>query len=102
MSTETVAFTTRAPARKQGRYTLSESRTVECGKHESVGVGADRKGEQALVYQSGQAQSGIPMHAVATAIASGKVIPLDALASALGETGKLDAFVKAAGKAVGA
>lgn len=92
-----VEFTTRAPARKAGRYSLSESRTVECGDMERVGVGTDRKGEQALVYASGHAQSGIPMHAIATAIASGKVIPLDALASALRETGQLDKFVKAVG-----
>jgi hypothetical protein len=61
---------------------------------ERVGVGADRKGEHALVFQSGQAQSGIPLHAVATAVASGKVIPVDALASALKETGQAAELVK--------
>jgi hypothetical protein len=89
-----VQFSTRAPARKAGRFTLVDARTVECGRHESVGVGIDRKGDQALVYESGQAQSGIPMHAVATAIAAGKVIPLSALAGALKETGQLDKLSK--------
>lgn len=89
MATEKITFTVNAPERKQGRYTLSDSRTVECGDMERVGVGADRQGAHSLVYQSGQAQSGIPLHAVATAVASGKVIPLDALAGALKETGQL-------------
>jgi hypothetical protein len=94
MSQTDVQFSTRAPARKAGRFTLVDARTVECGRHESVGVGVDRKGDQALVYESGQAQSGIPMHAVATAIAAGKVIPLAALAGALKETGQLDKLSK--------
>jgi hypothetical protein len=93
-----VQFTTHAPARKAGRYTLSESRTVPCGDMERVSVGVDRAGEQALVFESGRSQAGIPLHAVATAIASGKVIPLDALASALKETGQLDKLAKAVEK----
>jgi hypothetical protein len=94
MSQTDVQFSTRAPARKAGRFTLVDARTVECGRHESVGVGVDRKGDQALVYESGQAQSGIPMHAVATAIAAGKVIPIPALVGALKETGQLDKLTK--------
>lgn len=93
-----VDFSTRAPAKRAGRFTLVDARTVECGRHESIGVGIDRKGDQALVYESGQSQSGIPMHAAATAIASGKVIPVDALVSALKETGHLDKLLKAAEK----
>lgn len=96
---EAVTFSTRAPARKAGRYTLAEARTVPCGDMERVGVGVDRKGEQALVYESGHSQAGLPMHAAATAIASGKVIPLDALVSALKETGKLDQVSKLIEKA---
>lgn len=99
MSTNDVQFSTRAPARKAGRFTLVDARTVECGRHESVGVGLDRKGDQALVYESGQAQSGIPMHAVATAIAAGKVIPLASIVAACRETGTLDKLAKEIEKA---
>lgn len=94
-----VTFSTKTPARKQGRFTLSSARIVPCGDMERVGWGADRKGDQALVYESGQSQSGIPSHAVATAVASGKVIPLDLLVSAFAETGQLAKLVQQIEKA---
>lgn len=94
-------FTINGAAKSSGRFTLDTARTItvpgtETG--ERVGVGADRKGEESLVYAQGAAQSGMPLYAVALAIATGKVIPLDALAAAMLESGKVDHLRRALDK----
>lgn len=88
-----ITFSTRAPERRAGRYTLAAS--VDTGDGGRVAVGVDKRGESALVYEIGHTQQGLPMHAAATAIASGKVIPVKALVAAFKETGTLDALKKA-------
>lgn len=87
-----VKFTTAAPEKRAGRYTLGQ--TVDTTDGGRVGVGVDKRGETALVYEIGHGQSGVPMHAVASAVASGKVIPLAAIVSAFRETGKLDSLAR--------
>lgn len=50
-----------------------------------------------LVLEDGSAQTGIPMLAVATALASGRVIGVDDIAAAFRETGQAEALKKALG-----
>lgn len=88
-----VTFDTRAPERRAGRYTLANAVPTDDGGR--VAVGVDKRGESALVHELGHSQAGCPMHAVATAITSGKVIPLDAIARAFVAQGKAPALKKA-------
>lgn len=94
---QAVTFSTRAPERRAGRYQLAS--TVDTGDGGRVGVGVDKRGDSALVYEIGHTQQGIPTHAAATAIASGKVVPVTALIGAFRETGQLDKLVKEIEKA---
>lgn len=75
--------------------TLSDG-TVVAGR---VLTGTDRDGEHFLVHTvAGGRESSLPLYAVATAVASGKVIPPDAVAAAFAETGKLKALKAAVDK----
>lgn len=95
---DAIKFTTQAPERKAGRFTLASAvPTADGGR---VGVGVDRQGGQSLVYEIGHAQAGTPMHAVATAVVGG-IIPLDALVSAFKAAGSLDALAASVKKATG-
>lgn len=94
---ETPAFTTAPPARRAGRFTLGQ--TVATGDGGRVGVGVDKNANAALVYELGHGQQGIPLHAAATALASGKVITPAAVVAAYRETGKLAALKAAITKA---
>lgn len=108
MAATEVNFSTKAPSRKAGRYSIDTTRSIPTGDMERVSVGSARNGqedEHFIVFESGRAQQGIPTYAIALAVASGKVIPLDAQVKALVETGQLAQFEKAvekARKAVGA
>lgn len=93
MSSQTLNFTTHGRAGSRGRYVLAENATVSIGdlaNGERVGVGVipGKDGSDALVHQHGAAQTGVPLYAVATAIAGG-VIPVAALVGAFLETGTL-------------
>lgn len=93
-------FTTHGRASKRGRYVISERNSLDIQPGERVGVGIiPGKDDSALVHEFGANQSAVPLYAVASAVASGKVIPLDALCAAFKETGQLDALAKAVEKA---
>ncbi len=93
------AFTTQGSASKRGRYVIAPDASVIIGKPENgerVGVGVvPGKDGDALVHEHGPAQTAVPLYAVASAIASGKVIPAQALIGAFVETGQLPALRKA-------
>lgn len=99
-----VDFSPVAPERRAGRFALDSARTMECADMERVGYGVERNARpgvpprRALVFESGQTQAAIPVHAVSTAVASGKVIPLDALAAALHVFGNVADMRKALDK----
>lgn len=104
MSTQTTAdigFDIGGTAEVRGRYALSEARSVTFGdprKPEIVGVGVQPGKPGAaphLVYEFGATQASIPMRAVATAMASGTVVPFDLLVQAVAKSGHLDALKKA-------
>ena|SRR5436190_12245891 len=94
-------FTTNGRAAKRGRYVIADSTSVDIQPGERVGVGVmpGKENTDALVHEFGAAQAALPLYAVATAIASGKTIPVNALVGAFKETGKLDALAKAVAKA---
>jgi hypothetical protein len=92
-------FAPGSAADKGGRFALDPAHTLAIGDGERVGVGVDRKQKAHLVWEFGSAQTGVPVPAVASAVASGKVIPPAALVgafSAMGTLDKLAAAVKAA------
>lgn len=93
-----VTFSTKnTTAQRAGRYALGSE--IEVGRHESVATGADKDGHPFLVYISGRQQVGVPMYAVATAVASGSILSAAAIVGAFAEAGTLDklaAAVKAA------
>jgi hypothetical protein len=101
-ATPKVTFSPSAPARKASRYTLGAhvalGRADDGTDNGRVGIGSDKNGTS-LVYEIGHAQTGVPLFAVATAIASGKVIPMDALVGAFVTTGTLSQLAKAVEKA---
>jgi hypothetical protein len=79
---------------KMSRFNIGDTTpTAEPGGR--VGIGVDKDGENFLVHQVGRSQESIILHAVATAVASGKIIPLAALVSALVETGQIGNMEKA-------
>lgn len=97
-----VDFSPNAGTRKSGRFDIDHKRVVSCREEdgmavERIGYGSDKDGP-ALVWLNGRSQVGIPTYAVSTAIASGKVIPFDALVAALVATGQLDNMKKAIAK----
>lgn len=94
-----------APA-KRGRFTLAPDCTVTAESRDGVaiarvgyGIPRNERDAPSLVYERGDAQSAIPTGAVAIAVASGKVIPMDALVQAFKDSGTLDKLVKAVEKA---
>lgn len=90
-------FTTRGRASSRGRYVISERARVDVQPGETVGAGVipGKENSDALVHQYGATQTAVPMYAVATAVASGKVIPVAALVAAFKETGQLAKLKKA-------
>src|SRR4051794_24588186 len=95
---DTVTFSTNATERRAGRFTIDSKRSAPCRTEdgfvtERVSYGADKDGP-AVVWESGRSQVGMPTYAVATAVACGKVIPMSALASALIETGQVQALTR--------
>lgn len=101
-------FTTQSTATaKQSRFTPA-SDAVETVQTLSDGtvirgralVGTDRNGAPFLVHSVNGTDQSIALHAVATAIAGGKVIPPAALVAAFEETGKLAALKRAVDAAV--
>lgn len=95
-------FSTQAakPNTGNGRYTLSKESapTAEGG---TVAIGVDRKESAHLVHTVGRATEAIALHAVATAVATGKVIPFSDLVAAVKEAGNLDKLAQAVTKAQG-
>lgn len=84
------------PAPGNGRYTLGPDQETVEGK---VAVGTDRNGRSFLVHSVGRATESIALHAVATAIGSGKTIGYADLVSAVAECGGLDKLAAAVEKA---
>jgi hypothetical protein len=90
-------FTTEAPvSATQTRYEVAQSYPTTDGGN--VGSGKDRKGTPVLVHTIGRSQSALEMHAVATAIVTGKVIHLPDLVAGFFNAGTLPARVKAIDK----
>lgn len=92
----------KAPTRKAGRYSLGQAQTVTDGAGVvigRVGVGTDRNGASALVFESGQTQTGIPLYAVSQALAGGKVFEAVEIVGAFDESGRLDKLAAAVAKA---
>lgn len=92
------AFTPDAavPAPGNGRYTLGQSQDTSEG---SVAVGTDRNGRSFLVHAVGRATESIALHAVATAIGTGKTIGYADLVAAVKECGGLDKLASEVEKA---
>lgn len=61
-------------------------------------IGRDRATLAHLVHTVNGGETALPLYAVATAVASGKLIPVDAIAAAFAETGKLAALKRAVDK----
>jgi hypothetical protein len=84
-----------------GRYTVAS--TVEVAWGERVGVAVDPKKGSMVVLETAQSQTALPAYAVATAVASGKVIPYAALIECVdvdfGELAALKAAISAYEKA---
>lgn len=99
-------FTTHATSTaRASRYTPTgdASETVETLTDGSVirgkvFAGTDRNGRVFLVHNVSGAETAIPLHAVATAVAAGKVISADAVAGVFAETGKLPKLAAAVAK----
>jgi carbon monoxide dehydrogenase subunit G len=87
---------TPVPAPGNGRYTLGPAQATVEG---NVAVGTDRNGRSFLVHAVGRATESIALHAVATAIGSGKTIAYADLVAAVKECGKLDQLAKEVEKA---
>lgn len=87
---------------RQSRFTAA-SDAVETSQVLSDGtvitgrayVGTDRNGNPFLVHTVNGAETAVALHAVATAVASGKVIPPAAVVGAYAETGALPKLAKA-------
>lgn len=78
-----VTLSVKAPERKPGRYTVAVAvPTTDGGR---VGVGVDKTGAPALVFEVGYSQTGIPMHAVASALV-GEAIPVAVLVQCFRES----------------
>lgn len=99
-------FSTHATsAGRQSRYSaVTESaettETLDTGEviRGRVYVGKDRNARIFLVHAVAGAETAIPSHAAATAVASGKVFNADAVAAAFAETGKLKQLAAAVKK----
>lgn len=93
------AFTTQGQASKRGRCVIAPDASVIIGKPENgerVGTGViPGKDGDYLVHEHGPAQTSVPLYSVATAVASGKVIPFDALVGAIAECKQVPALKKA-------
>lgn len=89
-----VVFTTQGRAHKRGRFVIAERNAQDIQPGERVGVGIipGKDASDSLVHEFGATQTAVPLYAVAVAVASGKVIPLDALTRAFAESGTLDAL----------
>lgn len=86
-----------APSRRAGRFSMGA--TVPADDIGGiVGVGEDKNGD-ALVYVLGHTTASVPIHAVAVALSTEKVIPADDIARLFAEAGRLDALAKAVEKA---
>lgn len=64
-----------------------------------VYIGKDRAKLPHLVHNVNGAEVACPMYVIATALASGKIVPVDAIAAAFASTGKLAALKRAVDKA---
>jgi len=101
MSTIASPFTPGSAAEAGGRFTLDPATTLNIGDGERVAVGVDRKSKSHLVWAYGGTQLGVPIPAVASAIASTKVIAPAAVVGAFEAMGTLDKLVKAVESATG-
>lgn len=80
-----------APTSARSRFQLDGSRSAPLAlEGERVSFGTDPKdGTDHLVYTFGRTSSAVPLYAVGTAIAGGKVIPFTDLVDAIAEAGNL-------------
>lgn len=74
------------PEASAGRYTVGTTVATQEG---TVGIGTDRKGASFLVHAVGRTTEAIALHAVATAVAAGKLIPYPDLVAAIDSAGDL-------------
>lgn len=95
----TTTFTVNGSASKRGRFVISPDASVTIGKPENgerVGVGViPGKDGDALVHEHGPAQSAVPLYSVAASVATGRVIPFEALIGAIAECKQIPALKKA-------
>lgn len=83
------------------RYALTSTAPVRDDEGNVIGragIGADKRGA-CLVFESGQAQTGVPVAALVAAITDAKVIAPGDLVEAFKEAGCLPALVAAVEKA---
>lgn len=83
------------PDATNGRFTVGTTVATSEGR---VGVGTDRKGQTFMVHAVGRTSESIALHAVAAAIASGKLIPYPDLAAAVASAGDVKKLQDALGK----
>lgn len=93
-------FTTQGRAAVKSRYTLAPDARVQIARADGqveiiASAVLPASGEDYLVHQFGAAQTALPMYAIATALTSGKVVPVADLVSAFASENKL-ASLKAA------
>lgn len=93
------AFTSKPalPASGNGRYSLGADTSPT--SEGTVAVGVDRNSRSFLVHTVGRTSETIALHAVASAIGGGKVIPYADLVAAVAECGGLDKLAQAVQKA---
>ncbi len=94
------SLTTKGRAAKRGRFVVAPSTRVQIGdpaSPEFVGVGSipNKEDSAAVVYEHGAAQTGIPVYAIGSTLASGKVFAPAAVIECFHEEGTLDALRKA-------
>lgn len=102
---DSLLTTTAVSAARASRYSMvgKDARTEETLDngdviHGRVYVGKDRNGRPSLVHTVNGTEVAIPVHAVATAIATATVFSPDAVAAVFAETGKLAKLATAVAK----
>lgn len=81
------------------RFTLGAK--SDATKEGAVAVGVDRNEHEFLVHTVGRQTEAIALHAVATAIGNGRVIPVEDIVSVVTECGNLPKLAAAVEKALG-
>lgn len=92
------AFASPAAPVTQSRFTFSASVPVigsDGSQDGHVGEATDTKGTPVLAYRIGRAVQSVEMHAVSTALTSGKVIPLKDIVTGFHNAGTLGDLRKA-------